>query len=69
MAISQNNNFDWEVYIANYPDLLVILTQKDALAHYAEAGQMENRTDEVPDIFDAEKYSKTFPHLSLKNYK
>ena len=69
MTTSQNNNFDWEVYMANYPELLELQTEQDALSHFHQVGQHENRTDEVPDIFDAEKYAKSVPQLSLKTLR
>lgn len=59
-------NFDWEIYRLNYPEFIGLLqTQHDALFHYAHVGRLENRTDQVPSIFDWERYANTYKHLSL----
>lgn len=56
-------NFDKEIYRLNYPEL--IPTQQDAIVHYAHVGHLENRTDQVPTLFDWEKYANTYRHLCL----
>lgn len=59
-------NFDWEIYLLNYPDLVDLKTRQDACLHYTHIGQYENRSDEIPNNFDAERYLKTYSHLWLK---
>jgi hypothetical protein len=62
-----SKNFDWEVYLLNYPDLVDLSTQQDAFLHYSQVGTFQNRTDYVPEIFDWEKYLQTYSHLTLLN--
>jgi hypothetical protein len=37
------NNFDWEVYLYNNPDLRYITNKKDAYIHWVKHGVKENR--------------------------
>jgi len=60
------NNFDWEIYLLNYPDLVDLQTEHDASLHYIHIGHLENRTDLIPVIFDVEKYFNTYQHLRLQ---
>lgn len=60
------NNFDWEIYLMNYPDLIDLQTEQDASLHYIHIGHLENRTDQIPEIFDVEKYFNTYPHLRFQ---
>lgn len=59
------NNFDWEIYLLNYPDLVDLETENDVCLHYIQIGYLENRTDKIPEIFDVEKYFNTYQHLRL----
>ena len=58
-------NFDWEIYLLNYPELSDLQTQQDTTLHYAHVGHLENRTDKIPELFDWEKYANTYKHLWL----
>lgn len=66
--IADMKNFDWEIYLLNYPELAKhgILTKADACAHYKKIGYWEKRSCAISDKFDAEKYLKTHGHLGLK---
>ena len=57
-------NFDWEIYLLNYPELS-FQTQQDTALHYAHVGHLENRTDKIPELFDWERYANAYKHLWL----
>lgn len=65
------SDFDWEVYLFKYPDLIQqgIRTKKDACLHYKNSGFLENRNCSLPSSFDAEKYIRLYRHLGLKTPK
>lgn len=60
-------DFDWEVYLLNYPDLVAkgIRTQKDACHHFKSFGYTEKRSSAVPPSFNAERYMKFHSHLGF----
>ncbi len=62
-------DFDWEVYLLNYPELVAkgIRTKNDACGHYKASGYWEKRSSQVPASFNAERYMKFHSHLGLKS--
>lgn len=66
--VADMKDFDWEVYLLNYPDLVKqgICTKTDACNHYKKIGFWEKRSCRISDKFDAERYLKTYGHLGLK---
>lgn len=69
--IADMKNFDWEIYLLNYPELVQngIRTKADACGHYKKIGYWEKRSCSISDKFDAEKYLKTHAHLGLKTHR
>lgn len=65
------SDFDWEIYLFKYPDLIQqgIRTKQDACRHYKNYGFSENRNCMVPSSFDAEKYIRLYRFLGLKTPK
>ena len=63
------SNFDWEVYLLNYPELASrgIRTEHDACQHYKSHGFWEKRSSQVPSSFHAEQYMARHSHLGLKS--
>jgi len=61
-------NFDWEIYLLNYPELASkgVKTREDAINHYKRVGFFENRSSKILASFDAEKYIKEHSSLGLK---
>lgn len=66
--VADMTNFDWEIYLLNYPELVQkgIRTKNDACSHYKSIGFWEKRSCSISDKFDAEKYLKTYAYLGLK---
>jgi hypothetical protein len=65
------SDFDWEIYLFKYPDLIQqgIRTKKEACLHYQNFGFLENRNCSLPISFDAEKYMRLYRHIGLKTPK
>lgn len=66
--VADMTNFDWEIYLLNYPELVQkgINTKSAACHHYKTIGFWEQRSCSISDKFDSEKYLKTYSYLGLK---
>lgn len=66
--VADMKDFDWEVYLLNYPELFSkgVWTKQDACNHYKNIGFWERRSSRVPDTFNASSYMQTHSHLGLK---
>lgn len=66
--VADVKNFDWEIYLLNYPELVNkgIKTKEDAINHYKKIGFFENRSFKITGNFDAEKYLKEHASIGLK---
>lgn len=60
-------NFNWEAYLENYPDLQGITTQIDAWRHYQRFGIHENRTDEPNKFINQTNQTNKFGTILFYN--
>ena len=62
-------DFDWEVYLLNYPELVAkgIRTKNDACNHFKASGHWEKRSSRIPTSFHAERYMKSHSYLGFKS--
>ena len=65
LSLNALKKFDWEIYLLNYPELTDLQTQQDTVLHYAHVGHLENRTDQISELFDWERYANAYKHLWL----
>lgn len=64
-------NFDWQIYLFKYPDLIEngVRTKNDACIHYKNIGYLENRSCEIPSSFDAERYIRLYRNMGITTPK
>lgn len=67
-VVPDMTDFDWEIYLLNYPDLIQqgIRTKTDACSHYKRIGFAEKRSCSIPVSFQNEMYLKKYGHIGLK---
>lgn len=68
-VVADMKDFDWEIYLLNYPELVEkgIRTKPDACDHYKKIGFWEKRSCKIPPQFNAGIYLKANSHLGLRN--
>lgn len=66
--VADMKDFDWEVYLLNYPELFSkgVRTRQDACNHYKNIGFWEKRSSRVPEKFNSTSYIKAHGHLGIK---
>lgn len=62
-------DFDWEIYLLNYPELVAngVRTKNDAHNHFKSVGYWEKRSSQVPASFNADRYMKSHGYLGLRS--
>jgi len=62
-------NFDWEIYLLNYPELIAkgVRTKNDAHNHFKSIGHWEKRSCQVPASFNADRYMKSHSYLNFQS--
>lgn len=66
--VADMKDFDWEVYLLNYPELFTkgVRTRQDAYNHYKNIGFWEKRSSRVPEKFNSTSYIQAHGHLGIK---
>lgn len=67
--VADMKDFDWEVYLLNYPELAQqgVRTKADAHNHYKKIGFWEKRSCAVSDKFDVAAYTAKHAHLGFRS--